>query len=179
MLTIYIIIFIGIVCVSLVLYKKSEKENNLKKKIFFSIPTLAYCFIIIVMFVSIIFSDSKLNYVEEQVYNRVISMVNEEGFFNPKEAKLLDVVVEYKYSDVDREYSDTVDSYYIKIIGTNKVGGTINKCYKIYLWDNEWESDEKKCKYIYKTGLSYEQLSSNSIKKINQAMQKYWEDFGL
>ena len=108
-------------------------------------------------------------------------MVNEDGFFNPKEVRLLDVVVKYKYSDIDRKYVDTIDTYYIKVIGTNKVGGTINKCYEIYYSDysQEWTNYEESCEDIYKTGMGYEQLSSDNIKNINKALQKYWENLGL
>ena len=175
----FITILIGVVFVSLNLYRKSIKANNLKKKILFSIPTLAYCFIVIL--ITLLFSDSKLNYVEEQVCSRVTSMVNKEGFFNPKEARLLDVVVKYKYSDIDRKYVDTIDTYYVKIIGTNKVGGTINKCYKIYYNDysQEWNNYDENCEGIYKNGIGYEQLTTKSIKKINKAIQKYWNNLGL
>lgn len=175
----FIIILIGIVFVSLNLYRKSIKENNLKKKILFSMPTLAYCFMVIL--ITLLFSDSKLNYVEEQVYDRVTSMVNEDGFFNPKEARLLDVVVKYEYSDSERKYIDTIDTYYIKVIGTNKVGGTINKCYEIYYSDysQEWNNYDENCEGIYKNGIGYEQLTTKSIKKINKAIQKYWNNLGL
>ena len=80
-----------------------------------------------------------------------------------------------------RKYVDTIDTYYIKVIGTNKVGGTINKCYEIYYSDysQEWTNYEESCEDIYKTGMGYEQLSSNNIKNINKALQKYWENLGL
>lgn len=175
----FIIILIGVAIVSLKLYKKSKKENNLKKKILFSIPTLVYCFIVVLLI--LLFGGSQLNYVEEQVYDRITSMVNKEGFFNPKEARLLDVIVKYKYSDVNRKYSDDINDYYIKILGTNKVGGIINKCYKIYYsnYTNEWSNYEEDCNDIYKSGLGYEQLSTKSIKKINKSIQKYWNNLGL
>lgn len=175
----FIIIFIGVAIVSLKLYKKSKKENNLKKKILFSIPTLVYCFIVVLLI--LLFSGSQLSYVEEQVYDRVTSMVNEDGFFNPKEARLLDVVVKYEYSDSERKYIDTIDTYYIKVIGTNKVGGTINKCYEIYYsnYSQEWNNYNETCEDIYKTGMGYEQLPAKSIKKINKALQKYWNNLGL
>lgn len=173
------IILVIIIFMSIKLYKKSSKENTTKKKILFSIPTLAYCFMVVL--VVLLFSGSQLNYVEEQVYDRITSMVNEDGFFNPKEARLLDVVVKYEYSNIDRKYSDTIDTYYIKVIGTNKVGGTINKCYEIYYSDysQKWNNYSETCEDIYKSGNGYEQLSSNSIKNINKALQKYWSNLGL
>ena len=108
-------------------------------------------------------------------------MVNDDGVFNPKEVRLLDLVLKYKYSDIDRKYVDTIHTYYIKVIGTNKVGGTINKCYEIYYSDysQEWTNYEESCEDIYKTGMGYEQLSSDNIKNINKALQKYWENLGL
>ena len=176
---ILITVLIAIIFISLKLYKKSKKENNLKKKALYLAPTLAYCFII--GLIVLLLNYSQLSYVEEQVYDRVTSMVNEDGFFNPKEARLLDVVVRYKYSDIDRKYVDTVDTYYIKIIGTNKVGGTINKCYEIYYsnYSQEWNNYNETCEDIYKTGMGYEQLPTKSIKKINKALQKYWNNLGL
>ena len=92
---ILIAVLVAIIFISIKLYKKSLKDNTTKKKILFSIPTLAYCFIVIL--IVLLFSGSQLSYVEEQVYDRVTSMVNEDGFFNPKEARLLDVVVKYEF----------------------------------------------------------------------------------
>ena len=174
-----IIVLVVIIFMSVKLYKKNSKENTPKKKILFAIPTLAYCFIVVL--IALLFSGNQLNYVEEQVFDRITSMVNEDGFFNPKEARLLDVVVKYEYSDIDRKYSDTIDTYYIKVIGTNKVGGTINKCYEIYHSDysQKWNNYNETCEDIYKSGVGYEQLSSNSIKNINKALQKYWNNLGL
>lgn len=181
-LILYFVLFvllITIIFISIKLYKKNKKENNIKKKIFYTIPTILYCCVVIVV---LLFSNtSKLNYVEEQVYNRIITMVNEEKFFNPKEARILDVVVKYEYNDDDRNYSNEIEEYYIKIIGTNKVGGTINKCYKIYYSDysQKWNNYDMNCEDIYKSGVSYKQLSSTSIKKINKSLQKYWNNLGL
>lgn len=177
--TILMIILVVTMFMSMRLYKKNAKENTTKKKILFSIPTLVYCFVVVL--VVLLFSDSKLNHIEKQVYDRVTSMINEDGFFNPKEARLLDVVVKYEYSDIDRKYSDTIDTYYIKVIGTNKVGGTINKCYEIYYSDyrQKWNNYSESCGDIYKSGNGYEQLSSNSIKNINKALKKYWDNLGL
>ena len=174
-----IIIFIGIIIASIILYKKSSKENNFKKKMLFAIPTILYCCVVIV--VLLISKNVKLSYVEEQVYDKVVSMVNEDGFFNPQEARLLEVVVGYKYNDVEREYSDTIEEYHIKIVGTNKVGGRINKCYNIYYNDysQEWTNYSEACEDIYKNSAGYEQLSSDSVKNINKALQKYWENLGL
>lgn len=176
---ILIAVLVAIIFISIKLYKKSLKDNTTKKKILFSIPTLAYCFIVIL--IVLLFSGSQLSYVEEQVYDRVTSMVNEDGFFNPKEARLLDVVVKYEYSDSERKYIDTIDTYYIKAIGTNKVGGTINKCYEIYYsnYSQKWNNYNETCEDIYKTGMGYEQLPTKSIKKINKALQKYWNNLGL
>ena len=174
-----IIIFIGIIIASIILYKKSSKENNFKKKMLFAIPTILYCCVVIV--VLLISKNVKLSYVEEQVYDKVVSMVNEDGFFNPQEARLLEVVVGYKYNDVEREYSDTIEEYHIKIVGTNKVGGTINKCYRIYYSDymEKWNNRDEDCEDIYQTSKGYEELSSVNIKNINNALQEYWENLGL
>lgn len=158
------------------LYMKNKYMKN-KKVLSMVAVAIAICIIIFCL----AFKVNNLNYVEEQVYDRVTSMVNEDGFFNPKEARLLDVVVKYEYSDSERKYIDTIDTYYIKVIGTNKVGGTINKCYEIYYsnYSQEWNNYNETCEDIYKTGMGYEQLPTKSIKKINKALQKYWNNLGL
>ena len=176
LLSIFSLIIISII--SLYLYKKKSKDKTIKSKLFFSIPSLICCIVIVILLFS---GSSQLNYVEEQVYDRITSMVNEDGFFNPKEARLLDAVVKYEYSDSERKYIDTIDTYYIKVIGTNKVGRTINKCYEIYYsnYSQEWNNYNETCEDIYKTGMGYEQLPAKSIKKINKALQKYWNNLGL
>ena len=158
------------------LYMKNKYMKN-KKVLSMVAVAIAICIIIFCL----AFKVNNLNYVEEQVYDRVTSMVNEDGFFNPKEARLLDVVVKYEYSDSERKYIGTIDTYYIKVIGTNKVGGTINKCYEIYYsnYNQEWNNYNETCEDIYKTGMGYEQLPTKSIKKINKALQKYWNNLGL
>ena len=155
------------------------KNKYMKNKKVLSMVAVAIAICIIIFCLA--FKVNNLNYVEEQVYDRVTSMVNEDGFFNPKEARLLDVVVKYEYSDSERKYIDTIDTYYIKVIGTNKVGGTINKCYEIYYsnYSQEWNNYNETCEDIYKTGMGYEQLPAKSIKKINKALQKYWNNLGL
>ena len=173
-----IILLIILVGFSIFRYFKYPKEKTLKDKAVIFLPIILCCIISTILFFN---NVPTLTYVEEQVYDKVILMVNEDGFFNPKEVRLLDVVVKYKYSDIDRKYVDTIDTYYIKVIGTNKVGGTINKCYEIYYSDysQEWTNYEESCEDIYKTGMGYEQLSSDNIKNINKALQKYWENLGL
>lgn len=175
LLSIFSLIMVSIIC--LYLYKKKSKDKTIKSKLYFSIPSL-FCFIITII---LLFSGSQLNYVEEQVFDRIINLTENNDFFNPKEARLLDVIVKYKYSDTDREYVDTVDYYYVKILGTNKVGGTINNCYQIYYsnYESDWDDSKKNCEDIYKSGLGYEQLSTKSIKNINKAIQRHWENLGL
>lgn len=173
-----IILLIILIGFSIIRYFKYPKEKTLKDKAVIFLPIILCCIISTILFFN---NVPTLTYVEEQVYDKVILMVNEDGFFNPKEVRLLDVVVKYEYSDIDRKYVDTIDTYYIKVIGTNKVGGTINKCYEIYYSDysQEWTNYSEACEDIYKTGMGYEQLSSDSVKNINKALQKYWENLGL
>ena len=68
------------------------KNKYMKNKKVLSKVVLAIAICIIIIF-CLVFKANSLNNVEEQVYDRVTSMVNEDGFFNPKEARLLDVVV--------------------------------------------------------------------------------------
>lgn len=173
-----IILLIILIGFSIIRYFKYPEEKTLKDKAVIFLPIILCCIISTILFFN---NVPTLTYVEEQVYDKVILMVNEDGFFNPKEVRLLDVVVKYEYSDIDRKYVDTIDTYYIKVIGTNKVGGTINKCYEIYYSDysQEWINYSEACENIYKTGMGYEQLSSDSVKNINKALQKYWENLGL
>ena len=66
-------------------------------------------------------------------------------------------------------------------MGTNRIGGTLNKCYQISQDYNSyyWDVDEVECDDIYKSALRYEHLSSKSIKSINKALQEHWEKIRL
>lgn len=154
------------------------KNKYMKNKKVLSKVVLAIA-ICIIMILCLVFKANSLNNVEKQVYDKMIYFVGKREFFNPKEARLLDVIVKYEYIDEYRSYSKSIETFYIKVLGTNKVGGTLNKCYRIYYDDYEWDSYDVQCDDIYKTGLGYEQLSTKSIGKINKALRKYWNSLGL
>lgn len=174
-----ILIFIIAIIFSVKLYEKNSKYNTLKKKLFFSISIIVCCLLLIAIF--LIINSNQLNHVEKQVVDKILYLIDEIGIYNPKDLKLLEGVVEHSYDEDKREYSDNIENYYLKVVGTNRIGGTLNKCYQIsqdyhsYYWD----IDEVECDDIYKSALRYEHLSSKSIKSINKALQEHWEKLGL
>ena len=175
---ILIVILVAIIFISIKLYKKNAKENMLKKKILFSIPTIAYCLILIIVF--LIMNSNQLTDVEQQVVDKILFLVNEGGVYNPKDLKLLEATVEHSYNDSEREYSVAIERYYVKILGTNKAGGTLNKCYDISEdYNYNWDIDEIDSEEIYETALRYEQLTPKSIKKINNALKEHWGNLGI
>lgn len=172
-----LVILAILIFVSVKQYKKNTKEITLKKKIICFLPPIIY--VIIILIILIFNGFNKMSYVEQQVFDRTIDFIENNDFFNPKDARLMEVIVEYKYNEYDREYTDTIEDIYFKISGTNKVGGTINSCYRNYLRNYSWENWEEDCEDIYKSGLGYEELSNKSIKKINTSLKKHWKDLGL
>ena len=43
----------------------------------------------------------------------------------------------------------------------------------------KWNNRDEDCEDIYQTSKGYEELSSDNIKNINNALQEYWENLGL
>lgn len=161
----------------------AENTKNVNKK---SIIIVVVVVVIIAILCLVIFliknkHSNSLSNIEKQTYDRVIGFIETGDFYNPKEVRILEAIIEYKYDDTKREYSDNLEDIYVKISGTNKVSGTINKCYHIYYSDYEkaWDSRDEECSRIYKSGTGYEQLSKTSIKNINLAIKDYWGELGL
>lgn len=159
--------------------KLSLKDLLKNKKVLIISGSIMLVLVFLIILISL--SSNNLNKVERQTYDRLIDFIETGEFFNPKEVRLLDAVVDYEYDDNKREYGDIIEYYYVKISGTNKVSGTINKCYQIYYSDynNSWTSWAKDCDVLNKTGRSYEKLSRKSIKNINNALTDYWKGLGL
>lgn len=153
------------------------KKLNKKQVIKIGIALL----IIFALLLLLLLNKSKLNNVEIQVYNKVLEYINEGDFFNPKEVRLLDANVEFDYDETERKYIAEIKYYYFKLSGTNKVGGTINKCYWSYYssYSNKWSTYENSCSDLEKTGTNKKRLSSKSIKNINKELKKYWQNLGL
>lgn len=153
------------------------KKLNKKQVIKIGIALL----IIFTLLLLLLLNKSKLNNVEMQVYNKVLEYINEGDFFNPKEVRLLDANVEFDYDETERKYIAEIKYYYFKLSGTNKVGGTINKCYWSYYssYSNKWSTYENSCSDLEKTGTNKKRLSSKSIKNINKELKKYWQNLGL
>lgn len=153
------------------------KKLNKKQVIKIGIALL----IIFALLLLLLLNKSKLNNVEMQVYNKVLEYINEGDFFNPKEVRLLDANVEFDYDETERKYIAEIKYYYFKLSGTNKVGGTINKCYWSYYssYSNKWSTYENSCSDLEKTGTNKKRLSSKSIKNINKELKKYWQNLGL
>ena len=137
--------------------------------------------IILALLQFLIFNKGKLNSTEAQVYNKVLAYINDGDFFNPQEVRLLDANVVFDYDETDRKYSNEIKYYYFKLSGTNKVGGTINKCYRSYYSDykNDWSTYDTDCNDLNSTGTNKKRLSPKSIKKINDNFKKYWKNLGL
>lgn len=153
--------------------------KNFKKK---NIIGIIIC--VVVLFIILVISllnSNNLNSTEVQVYNKVLEYINEGDFFNPKEVRLLDANVEFDYDETERKYIAEIKYYYFKLSGTNKVGGTINKCYWSYYssYSNKWSTYENSCSDLEKTGTNKKRLSSKSIKNINKELKKYWQNLGL
>lgn len=132
----------------------------------------------------VFFSSNKvnLNDTENQVYERLIEYTKRNEVFNPSEIRLLEATVRFKYNDNERKYGSIIEYYYFRLSGTNKIGGTINKCYWSYYndYNNSWTfSEQSNCNDLNKTGINIEKLSIKSIKNINKNLKSYWSDLGI
>lgn len=123
---------------------------------------------------------------EKSVYDAVIKA----NFFNQKEARVLDCVI-----------SD--NNTFVGIQGTNKMGGTISKCYMIKNGelsevddydsncnDEDWKLIAALVKYPsgktsigviydYAEKVEVKHFPDDSVGKINKAIKYYWEEKGL
>lgn len=107
--------------------------------------------------------------------NYVFNFIKDGSFYNPSAARVLDA----SYEDSDGYYAKTLEAdgiLYLRIQGTNKFGGTLNKEYVIVIggeYDGKAFSNEDSGKN-YK--LTDEEID---VPTINKMLIKYWADYGL
>lgn len=105
----------------------------------------------------------------------IFNFIKDGGFYNPSAVRVLDAT-----------YADETDAYtmllgtdgllYLRIQGTNKVGGTLTKEFVILLGgENDGENYTND-----DSGLDYKTSDKPiDVPTINKMLQKYWEDFGI
>lgn len=105
----------------------------------------------------------------------VFDFVKDSGFYNPSAVRVLDA----SYADENDAYSILlgVDGIlYLRIQGTNKLGGTLTKEYAILIGgkeDGNAYSNED-------SGQNYKDTDKViDVPTINKMLQKYWIDYGL
>lgn len=115
----------------------------------------------------------KLSTLEKGIFDAFIMNAND--FYNPSEVRFLGFTT----------YSDSTKSIYVKIQGTNRLGGTLTKWYSLQVYDNTL-SDGVNMYYYDKGDMSevgdYFTINTASgvdVGKLNRALTEYWKDLGL
>ena len=104
----------------------------------------------------------KLSNLEKQFFDAFIETVN--SFYNPSEVKIMQI------GDIS-VMDDGNISAFIKIQGTNKLGGTITDWYHLYHDGSVYRLAE---------AISWSTTDDTvSVAKINKALNEYWEELGL
>lgn len=125
----------------------------------------------------------KLNEKEQLVLESLIITANN-NFYNPTELRVLEVGFFYDMQGDDR-YPNGSKSIELKIQGENRIGGTSNGVYMLYLENQTFISENgKELKHskgdIFETNTT--SLYSDEdidISKINNALIRHWESLGL
>lgn len=174
--TITIISLLYIICVlvntitTFLIVRKSLNSNRLN---LFGIITYVISIIIIVGMFALSFTngsnnsnDNNLDNEEQKIFDTLISFIDRNNFYNPSALRVLKIRIE----DDGNDYP----MLWVRFSGTNKIGGTINKCYKIFYNDrgmgDEVNNDTCDLVFQYLDG----NLSQESIKKINSELENYW-----
>lgn len=103
-----------------------------------------------------------LSDLEKQLFDAFIKCVDE--FYNPSAVRFLQVS---SCSILDNNVFA-----HIKIQGTNKLGGTLNKWYTLLFSGGSYTLLEQ----TYESKGTAENIS---VSKINKALNEYWEDMGI
>lgn len=105
----------------------------------------------------------------------IFDFIKDGGFYNPSAVRVLDA----SYGDENDTYSIVYGAdgiLYLKIQGTNKLGGTLNKEYAILMGgdkDGEVYTNDD-------SGQDYKDTDKViDVPTINKMLQKYWSDYGL
>lgn len=145
--------------------------------------------------------EQKLDELTQLVSDRTIKLFDEFDFFNPSQVRMLKAILYYfdwkncigkSEDECHVEHTkDNLERIYIKIQGTNKAGGTITQCYKIY--DNTVEKNDVTILNVYeldknntcdtytdtKNAPRYDALEASNIKQINEVLKDHWEELGI
>ena len=160
---------INAVITSLVVRKSLNKDKlNL-------LGIIAYITTIIILIVIFIFNfsnnsnnsnNNNLSSEEQQIFNTIISFIERNDFYNPSALRIMKLRIE----DDGKDYP----MLWVRMSGTNKFGGTINKCYKIYYNDSGMgdEVNNDSCDLIFEYADG--NVERETIKKINAELENYW-----
>ena len=145
--------------------------NNNKLNLFGIISYSAILFILIISFIILPHTyngnnSNGLTDEEQQLFNTITAFIDKNNFYNPSALRIMKLRIE----DDGQDYP----MLWVRLSGTNKLGGTINKCYKIFYNDNgmgnEVSNDTCDLVFKYLDG----NITHESIKKINEALENYW-----
>lgn len=136
---------------------------------------VSYIATIIILIVVFIFNfsnntnnsnNNNLSSEEQQIFNTIISFIERNDFYNPSALKVMKLRIE----DDGKDYP----MLWVRMSGTNKIGGTINKCYKIYYNDRGMgeEVNNDSCDLIFEYADG--NVDRETIKKINAELENYW-----
>lgn len=168
-----VISLLNIICVlinAIITFLVVRKSlNNNKLNLFGIISYSAILFILIISPHTYTYNSNNSNGLtdeEQQLFNTIIAFIDGNNFYNPSALRIMKLRVE----DDGQDYP----MLWVRLSGTNKLGGTINKCYKIFYNDNgmgnEVSNDTCDLVFKYLDG----NITHESIKKINEALENYW-----
>lgn len=149
--------------------------------------------------------EQKLDELTQLVSDRTIKLFDEFDFFNPSQVRVLKAILYYfdwkncigkSEDECHVEHTrENLEQIYVKIQGTNKAGGTITQCYKVY--DNTIENAKSDSAFsllnVYEldkhntcdtygdsnNSPRYDTLETHNIKQINELLKEHWEALGI
>lgn len=103
----------------------------------------------------------------------IFNFVKDGGFYNPSAVRILSA----SYIKSSSASSESYDgSLFLKVQGTNKLGGTISKDYAIRIGGSE-DGEAHSIDYLgWKFTLTDEEVD---VPTINKMLIKYWQDYGI
>lgn len=125
-------------------------------------------------------AQEKLTEAEDGVFQSmcatyIFNFIKNGGFYNPSAVRVLDAA----YGDNTDFYVKMLDAdgiLYLRIQGTNKLGGTLNKEYVVVIGGSEdgkaYKNDDSSKDYN-------DTCKTIDVPTINKMLQKYWKDYGL
>lgn len=151
--------------ITLLVVRKGLNNNKLN---LLGIISYIAVFVVILGILVLNFSNSNndsngLDSTEQYLFNTIVNYVNDNDFYNPSAVRVLRI---RPINEENKEKYPIVAN----ISGTNKFGGTINKCYMIFS-DGIGGYDTEDCDFWFMHG---ETIPQTSIQKINKALEKNW-----